>query len=33
LGRIEADTQALFENALAAREGWSAHYSCLTKGQ
>ena len=33
LARIEADTQALFENALAAREGWSADYSCLTKGQ
>jgi phosphoribosyl 1,2-cyclic phosphodiesterase len=28
LARIEADTQALFENALAAREGWAAEYRC-----
>ena len=28
LARIEADTQARFENALAAREGWFAEYSC-----
>jgi phosphoribosyl 1,2-cyclic phosphodiesterase len=33
LARIEADTQALFENMLAAREGWSVEYQCAKKGQ
>jgi phosphoribosyl 1,2-cyclic phosphodiesterase len=33
LARIEADTQARFENALAAREGWFAEYSCAAKSQ
>jgi phosphoribosyl 1,2-cyclic phosphodiesterase len=33
LARIEADTQAQFENSLAAREGWFAEYSCAAKSQ
>jgi phosphoribosyl 1,2-cyclic phosphodiesterase len=33
LDRIEADTQSLFENSLAAREGWAAEYSCTAKDQ
>jgi phosphoribosyl 1,2-cyclic phosphodiesterase len=33
MSRIEADTRKHFENALAAREGWTAEYPCPKAGQ